>query len=306
MMLSLCDQFWQIMLVQGVLMGLAMGFLQFPAFGAVSQFFDKRRAAALGVVVSGSSIGGIIIPLVVSKLLNGSSLGFGWSVRVIGFMILPFMVFACWVVKARLPSRKTTFWIPQAFKDPKYLLLVAALFFMFFGMFTPFYYILTYAVARGMNPTLAGYMLSIINATSTFGRIIPGVMADKFGRINIFAIGGILCGITIFFVDFATNNAGIIAYSAFFGFVSGTIISGASAAFSSCPEDPRNIGTYMGMGMAISALGGLIGPPVNGVMVERYGGFYEVSMLSGTMCLIGGLIALATKLVTPKGFLSRA
>jgi MFS family permease len=60
MMLSLCDQYWQIMLVQGVLMGIVMGLLQFPAFAAVSQYFDKKRAAALGVVVSGSSIGGIV------------------------------------------------------------------------------------------------------------------------------------------------------------------------------------------------------------------------------------------------------
>jgi MFS family permease len=60
MMLSLCDQYWQIMLVQGVLMGIVMGLLQFPAFAAVSQYFDKKRAAALGVVVSGSSIGGVV------------------------------------------------------------------------------------------------------------------------------------------------------------------------------------------------------------------------------------------------------
>ncbi|EHK98621.1 putative transporter MCH4 [Glarea lozoyensis 74030] len=151
------------MLVQGILQGLVMGCLQFPAFAAVSQYFDKKRAVALGVVVSGSSIGGIIIPLVVSKLLNGSSLDF------------------------------------------------------------------------------------------------------------------------------------------VFGFASGTIISGASAAFSGCSNDSRNIGTYMGMGMAISALGGLVGPPINGLMVRQFEGFYEVSLLSGTMCLTGGLIALSAKMFTPEG-----
>ncbi|EPE32528.1 MFS general substrate transporter [Glarea lozoyensis ATCC 20868] len=301
MMLSLCKTYWQFMLVQGILQGLVMGCLQFPAFAAVSQYFDKKRAVALGVVVSGSSIGGIIIPLVVSKLLNGSSLDFGWSIRIIGFLILPFMIFACVTVTARLPPRKSTFWLPKAFKEAKYLILIAALFFMFFGMFTPFYYLPTYAVTRGMNPTLAGYMLSIINATSTFGRILPALLADKYGRINMFSIGGIVCGITIFCMDLATNNTGLIIYSAVFGFASGTIISGASAAFSGCSNDSRNIGTYMGMGMAISALGGLVGPPINGLMVRQFEGFYEVSLLSGTMCLTGGLIALSAKMFTPEG-----
>jgi MFS family permease len=88
MMLSLCNEYWQVMLVQGILMGIVMGRLQFPAFAAVSQYFEKERAAALGVVVSRSSIGGVVIPIALSKMLNSSSLGFGWSLRVIGFLII--------------------------------------------------------------------------------------------------------------------------------------------------------------------------------------------------------------------------
>jgi MFS family permease len=305
MMLSLCNNYWQIMLVQGVLMGIVMGLLQFPAFAAVSQYFDKKRAAALGVVVSGSSIGGIVIPIALSKMLNSSSLGFGWSVRVIGFLIMPFMAFACVTIKARLPSRTTAFWIPSAYKEVKFVLLIIALFFMFIGMFTPLFFIPTYAVSRGMDPTLAGYLLAIVNAASTFGRIIPGVLADKYGRLNIFTLGGIVTGIVIFCMNAATTNAALIVYSVVFGFVSGTIISGASATFSLCPKDPRDIGTYMGMGMSISALGGLIGPPVNGAFVNRYGGFFEVSMFSGAMCLFGGFVALVTKFATPQGILGR-
>lgn len=284
-------------------MGIVMGFLQFPAMAAVSQYFDKKRAAALGVVISGSSIGGIIIPILLSKLLNSSSLGFGWSVRVVGFTIMPFMAFGCVTIRARLPPRTTSFWIISAYKEARFVLLILSLFFIFIGMFTPLFFIPTYAVRRGMSPTLAGYLLAIINAASTFGRIIPGVLADKYGRLNVFALGGIVTGIVIFFLNSVTTNAALIIYSMVFGFVSGTIISGASAAISLCPKDARDIGTYMGMGMCLSAFGGLIGPPVNGALVERYGSFFEVSMFSGAMCLIGGLIVLATKTVTSQGLL---
>jgi MFS family permease len=293
------------MLVQGVLMGIIMGFIQIPAFAAVSQYFDKKRAAALGVAVSGSSIGGIVIPIALSNMLNGSSLGFGWSVRVIGFLIIPFIAFACLTIKARLPSRTTTFWIPGAYKEVRFILLILSMFFMFLGMFTPLFFIPTYAVRRGMNPTLTGYLLAIINAASTFGRIIPGVLADKYGRLNMFALGGLVTGIAIFCMNSATTNASLIVYSIVFGFASGTIISGASAVISLCPKDPRDIGTYMGMGMAVSGLGLLIGPPVNGAFIARYGGFLEVSMFSGTMCVFGGCIALVAKAVTSEGILGR-
>ncbi|EFE35067.1 uncharacterized protein ARB_06023 [Trichophyton benhamiae CBS 112371] len=287
----------------GVLMGSIMGFLQFPAFAAVSQYFDKKRAAALGIVVSGSSIGGIVIPIALSKMLNSSTVGFGWSVRTIGFLILPFMLFACLTVKARLPSRSTAFWIPAAYKEVKFIILIVSLFFMFVGMFTPLFFLPTYAVSRGMDPTLAGYLLAITNASSTFGRVIPGVLADKYGRLNIFSLGGVTTGIVIFCMNSAATDAALIVYAVVFGFVSGTIISGASAAFSLCPKDPRDIGTYMGMGMSISSLGGLIGPPVNGAFVDRYGSFFEVSMFSGSMCLFGGLVALISKHFTTEGLL---
>lgn len=305
MMLSLCKVYWQVMLVQGVLQGVAMGFLQFPAFAAVSQYFEKNRAAALGLVVSGSSIGGIIIPIALSKMLNESSLGFGWSIRVIGFLILPFMAFACLVIKARLPPRKTQLWLLSAYKDTRFIALIAAMFFMLFGMFTPFFYLPSFAVSQGMQPSLAGYLLSIINAASTFGRIIPGVLADKYGRLNMVGIGGLATGIIIFCMNSITSNAGFIVYSVFIGFFSGTIISGGTAALSILPKSSRDIGTYMGMGTAIAGFGGLIGPPVNGVMVDKYGGFFEVSMLSGAMCVVGGLIVFSSKLLTKEGLLGR-
>lgn len=276
-----------------------------PALAAVSQYFDKKRAAALGIAVSGSSLGGILFPIVLSKMLNSSDLGFGWSVRILGFVMLPFLLFACAAVDARLPPRPTTFFIVAAFRQTNFVLLVAASFFMYIGMWTPLFHLPTYAVAKGMDPTLASYMLAILNAASTFGRIVPGVLADKFGRINAFAIGGIATGIVICCLSETETAAGIVVYSIFVGFASGTIISGSSAAFSLCPKNPQEFGTYMGMGMAICSFAVLIGPPVNGKLIDTYGGFFEASIFSGIMCVIGGLIAFSSKCTTSQGLLGR-
>lgn len=306
MMLSLCKTYWQIMLVQGVLMGIAMAFLQFPAFAAVAHYFKKKRAAALGVMVAGSSLGGIVMPIILSRLLNSSSLSFGWSVRVIGFLIMPFMLFACVTVTPRLPPRRTRrFWMPELYRDKQFMLFCAAFFFILIGMFTPIFFLPTYALQRGMGATLAGYLPAILNAASTFGRVIPGILADKYGPINIFGLGGLATGIVIFCFNEAKSNAAIIVYAVVFGFVSGTIISGASAAISVFSKDARDIGTYMGMGMALASFGVLIGPPVNGAFVKEYGSFFEVSMFSGAMCFFGGILAMSTKFLAPQGFFGR-
>lgn len=293
------------MLAQGVLLGLSMGFLQFPSMAAVMQHFEKKIAAALGVAVAGSSIGGVIIPIALSKMLNGTTLGFGWSVRIIAFVVSPLLLFSCLTVKARLPPRKTSFYIPSAFTKVDYCLLVAAMFFMFFGFFTPLFYIPTYAVFRGMEATLASYLLAILNASSTFGRIIPGVLADKFGRLNVLAVGGVITGIILFCLNLAKSNPALIVYSIIFGFWSGTIVSGATAALSILTPDPRLSGTYLGMALGVSSLATLIGPPVNGALLSKYHGFFEVSMLSGTMCVVGGLLVVIIKSQTPQGLLGR-
>ncbi|KAJ9149104.1 MFS general substrate transporter [Pleurostoma richardsiae] len=305
MMVSLCDEYWQFILAQGLLLGLTMGFMQFPAFAAVAQFFDKKRAAALGLAVAGSSVGGVVFPIALSKMLNSSSLGFGWSVRIIAFVMLPTLGFSCFTVRARLPPRPTNFFIATAFKQVDFILLVAALLFMFLGMMTPLFFIPTYAVTKGMDATLASYLLAILNAASTFGRIIPGIMADKFGRTNILALGGISTGVVILCLTKAESTAALVVYSVFFGFVSGTIISGGSAALTGCVKDPRDIGTYMGTGLSISSIAVLIGPPINGRLEHVYGGFFEVSIFSGVMCLVGGLIAFVSKVGTSHGILGR-
>jgi MFS family permease len=305
MMVSLCSEYYQFFLAQSILMGTSVAFLQFPAFAVMGHYFDKRRAAALGIVASGSSVGGVIFPIVLSKLLNSSSLSFGWSIRIVAFIMVPFMLFACFIIKPRVPPRKTTIFIGEAWKIKRYVLLVAGLFFMMMGMWIPVFYLPVYAVSRGMSPLLASYLLAMINGSSTFGRIIPGILADKLGGMNMFAFAGVGTSVMVFCINEPTTNAGIIVYSIFFGFVSGTIISAGSAAISKCTKDPRNLGTYMGMGMGIAAFAVLIGPPINGAFIDRYGGFREVSIFSGMMSLMGGLIALSAKLATAEGIFGK-
>ncbi|CAI4220090.1 unnamed protein product [Parascedosporium putredinis] len=233
MMTSLCKEYWQFMLAQGLLLGLGMGLMVFPAMTAVSQFFDKKRAAALGLTVSGSSIGGIVMPIILSKMLR-SSLGFGWSPLVPDRTVQgPHL---------RAPDRGHLLHL----RRHVYPAVLPS----------------SYAVHRGINANLASYMLAILNGASTFGRIVPGILADKFGRVNILAIAGLVNGIVIFCFNEVTGTAGIVVYAVFFG------------------------------------------APFNGMLMDRYHGYFEVAMFSGAMCLFGGILVLFAKKATGKGMLA--
>ncbi|RDW80940.1 hypothetical protein BP5796_05638 [Coleophoma crateriformis] len=55
MMTSLCTQYWQFMLAQGICMGIGFGGVFIPAVSIPSSYFTTKRAFALGVCASGSS-----------------------------------------------------------------------------------------------------------------------------------------------------------------------------------------------------------------------------------------------------------
>ncbi|KAK1975008.1 riboflavin transporter MCH5 [Colletotrichum cereale] len=299
MMTSLCHEYWQFILAQGVLSGISNGLIMFPAMAATPQYFLKRRGAAMGLAIAGSSLGAVVFPIVLSKLLD--TIGFGWSVRVCGFIMMPVLLFSSLSVRARLPPRKSRFFIWTAFKEPLYLCLVGGVCLMFVGMFIPLFYLPTFGIDHGMSPALASYLVAVINGASIPGRIVPGILGDRFGRINTLFTAGLLTAISILCWPKAETQAAIIGFSAAYGLTSGAIISGGSVVFTLCPKSPKDIGTYMGMGIAFASLAVLVGPPVSGALLNRFHGYNQVSIFGGVICMAGTVLTLCAKLFTKEG-----
>lgn len=77
-----------------------------------------------------------------------------------------------------------------------------------------------------MDDNLAFYLISFINIASIVGRIVPGILADQFGVYNVQFVSTVIMGISILgFWTPSRNEASIIAFGAFYGFVSGAYIS---------------------------------------------------------------------------------
>lgn len=83
---SACKTYWQFMLAQGVCVGIGAGQLFIVAVGVLPGWFARRRALATGLAATGSSLGGVIYPIVFHKL--EPKIGFGWTLRVMGFIAL--------------------------------------------------------------------------------------------------------------------------------------------------------------------------------------------------------------------------
>lgn len=90
MMASLCTEYYQFILAQGICSPLGASMIFYPGMSAIPTWFFHKRAFAFGIVAAGSSLGGIILPIMVQRLLP--KVGFGWSMRIAAFLILFLMV----------------------------------------------------------------------------------------------------------------------------------------------------------------------------------------------------------------------
>lgn len=143
MMTSLSTQYYQIFLAQGVCSALGASAIFYSAMSSVGTWFFKNRATAFGVMASGSSMGGVILPIMVSKLIP--KIGFGWTMRAVAFMFLGMLIIANLTVKSRLtprPKKVDLMNFINPLKEPAFLILCVSSFFFFFGTFLPFNYII--------------------------------------------------------------------------------------------------------------------------------------------------------------------
>ena len=142
-----------------------------------------------------------------------------------------------------------------------------------------------------MSVDMAFYLLSIMNGSSFVGRLVPPYLADRhFGRLNGLIIIDIVSGVVAFCLPQCKTHAGLVVWTAFFGFFSGAVISLSPAAFAEFTPHPGLIGTYSGQAMAVISIAALTGSPIAGAILDR-SGWEGVSAWMGAVMLGGGVFA---------------
>ena len=190
LMTSLCTEYWQIVLAQGIVVGIGNGCLFIPCIAVLPTYFLARRSLAIGISASGSSIGkstyyggrkntedylcigGVLFPIIFHELQP--RIGFGWTTRVIALIMLATLVVPISYMRMRVkPAAARRLFDLVAWTEWPYVLYTTACFFGFLGLYIPFFYIQLYSTELGnMDPTLVFYLVPLLNAGSMFGRLV--------------------------------------------------------------------------------------------------------------------------------------
>ncbi|KAG8946713.1 hypothetical protein FRC04_011491 [Tulasnella sp. 424] len=260
-------------------------------------YFLKKRATAYGCTALGSSLGGTLLPIVLRKLI--AAVGFKWTIRILGFIIMVFLgiMLLCVRPRTNIRNHRGKFPLAELIKNRTMMLYIAAVSIMWLGIYNPLTYFDVYAQEKlGIPSNRSYYVIVTANAVSIVGRIGCGILADKLGPVNVqtaFCAGAAVLTIAW---PYTRGFGSFEVVAAFYGICSGVFVSLLPAP-SSNMVPPNQIGASIGLAGTCMALFAVFSAPIAGQILDTSGGmnFTAVGGYSGAMVLFACCFNLASR-----------
>ncbi|GJD03490.1 major facilitator superfamily transporter [Colletotrichum higginsianum] len=297
--LGYCREYWHFVLVIGVVAGAATSIVFVVPVAVIGQYFQRKRGAATGLAMSGGSLGGVVFPLILDAL--GDDIGFAWTTRVIGLVTVCLLLVGCILLRPRPGFRRHHAAKKNILPDfrillhPAVNLMTLGVFFIEWGFFVGLEYIASYALANGISERLSYLMVVFLNAGSFPGRWLPGLVADRFGRMKTMIVTNLLCIVAMLAIWLPAdgNVVAVIVFSVVFGFASGSNISLVPVCVGEFCST-QDYGRYYSTVYTVVSLGALTGVPIAGKILAQSNGAYfgliifaGVSYVAGVICFLG-------------------
>ncbi|KAI9483332.1 MAG: major facilitator superfamily domain-containing protein [Benjaminiella poitrasii] len=243
---SFSTEIWHLYLSQGVLYGIGCSTIFYIALTVVPVWFVEHKGLALGIISSGISIGGLVMPLVMEPL--NRNLGAAWCYRIMCLICFTVGVFSCLIFKNR---RMADNFIDEKNTDNRKSNKLKSTWAMVLGMFdfsvakdwrfllwvfidivleaaynVPYYFLPSYATYLGLSSSEGALVLSVGCGMNALGRIISGIIADYIGHVNVAIINSVISGLSCFILwTYATTFPTLMSFAIVFGFFGGSFIT---------------------------------------------------------------------------------
>ncbi|CAK9781795.1 MFS general substrate transporter [Cutaneotrichosporon oleaginosum] len=314
---------WHFILTQGFLMGLGTCFSYMPAATVAPMWFGRRRGLAMGIILSGTGVGGLVWAPVMHAL--NEHLGFRNALRISGGVTTALVAAGALVLdwdpvskarieveKARLAarprSRLRSLWdVPlvdmRIARTGKFGGQLLATFLQSAAYYTPVFFFSAYARTLGYSPKQGANFIAINNAFNAIGKIGLGMLADRFGRINMLLITTAISAVASFVFwmpstllgarDLAAGRGLFVTYSIMYGTFASAYVSLFPAALVEI-FGPQNFASVNGILYMARGFGTLAGTPSAGATVHSSSHDVAPSAYFGMATMISALLLAAS------------
>uniref|UniRef100_A0A3Q3GL03 Zgc:114041 n=1 Tax=Labrus bergylta TaxID=56723 RepID=A0A3Q3GL03_9LABR len=281
-------------LTMGILQGLGISFSWIPANSMVSHYFVRWRPIAYAIASSGECVFAVMFSpffqwLIEMYTWQGSLLiigGLQLNLCVCGSLMRPLDAVQRSPRENKddldgdavaLPQKRTFFFKCSLMRKPEFFLYILFAIFAAAGFFIPPLFLVPFAQSLGMDKYWPALILSTLS------------LADLAGRnLQLLTIVVTLLGVVLLLLPVSHNFWAMVVFALLYGFLFGCVVA---IHITSIVDIVTLEGFDNGLGlfMLFRSIGGFVGPPAAGWLVDQTHDYSTAFYLSG-LCLISSAV----------------
>jgi len=278
-----------------------------PLISTTVGWFEKNRGLAVALV----SVGAGVAPMVLTPLAVILTETYGWRMAMLSIAIgaLVILVPASLLVRRPVivddvpapaavpqataaPARTPFGTALAALRTPQFIVLAATFFFCCGAHSGPIFNTVAYAAFCGIAPLAAASVYGVEGVAGLFGRIVFGLLSDRFGPRRVIVGGLALQAIGIYCYIYVSQ----LEHFYIMAVVLGIVYGGVMPLYSVLARDyfgQRIMGTVLGAATMVSSFGMALGPIAGGWIYDTYGSYHWLYVSSAAIGLVAAAMALA-------------
>ena len=285
----------------GILIGLAASSFFAPMIANVTGWFETRRNLAVSLVSAGVGMA----PLTLSPLASWLITHHGWRAAMFDIGVLAWVLVIPVSMAVRQPpaaaavprqsndaAAPNDVTVSQALTSPQFLILGFTFMLCCAAHSGPIFHIVSYAMYCGLGSMAAVSVYSVEGLAGLGGRLLLGLLADRFGAKRILVSALILQAVTIAAYLKVRKLDEFYTLAVIFGVAYG----GGMPLYASIARDyfgQRIMGTVFGAATMLSSLGMALGPVGGGWVFDTFGTYAWLYIGSAAIGAAAVMLALA-------------
>jgi MFS family permease len=286
-------------LTYGILVGLAASAFFAPMIATVTGWFETRRNLAVSLVSAGMGMA----PLTISPLASWWITHYGWRsamfyIGVLAWLLLipasmgvrrpPSVVDAHAETMPAVPNKTT---VGKALTSPQFLVLGFTFFLCCAAHSGPIFHVVSYAMYCGLGSLAAVSVYSVEGLAGLGGRLLLGVLADRFGAKRVIVVALLTQAVAIASYLKVNEIDEFYALAVIFGVAYGGVMP-LYASLARAYFGQHIMGTVFGAATMLSSFGMAIGPVAGGWVFDTFNAYAWLYIGSAAVAL--GAVLLAT------------
>ncbi len=282
----------------GVGLAAACGYI--PMVATVGGWFEQHRATAMGLAVAGIGAGTLVMSPLSARLIEQ----YGWRQTYVIFGVggsALLLLAVAFIDRPPGQLRAQPGRFAEAARSSVFRRLWISGLFSGLALFVPFVFVGQYAKDQGVDSVAAASLIGFMGGASVLARIGFGSLVKRFGSFVLYRLCFALTSLSFLIWLFAADSyPALVAFVVVLGVGYGGFVALSSIVMAG-RMGVAGLGSVLGMFYTSQGLGGLIGPPTAGWLIDRLGTYRPIIV---GCCALAALAGLAlTGLPTANGSL---